>query len=115
MRHFFVRSGANDPSFNLRREPAMIIRKKGKNALFVNVLEIHGQFNGTAETSTESEPTVSNIQIVKTNELYTAVKIRFPKKTITLVLCNNTADPALKHELQVGDQNLIWTGPIYIN
>src|SRR6185436_2616515 len=27
---FFTRTGANDPNFNLRREPSYIIRKKGE-------------------------------------------------------------------------------------
>ncbi|RYY65299.1 MAG: heparinase, partial [Chitinophagaceae bacterium] len=39
----FARSGAGDPSFNLRREPSYIIRRTGSNGTFFNVVEIHGQ------------------------------------------------------------------------
>lgn len=44
-------SGANDPSFNLRREPMLLQRVDGQAATtFYGVLEPHGQYDGTAET-----------------------------------------------------------------
>jgi len=45
-----VESGANDPEFNLRREPALLQRVDGqKDVTFFSVLEPHGEYNGTAE------------------------------------------------------------------
>ncbi|WP_406235099.1 oligoalginate lyase [Isoptericola jiangsuensis] len=45
-----VESGANDPEFNLRREPALLQRVEGqKDVTFFSVLEPHGEYNGTAE------------------------------------------------------------------
>ncbi|GAB3061944.1 oligoalginate lyase [Stenotrophomonas tumulicola] len=45
-----VESGANDPEFNLRREPALVQRVEGQRAVsFFSVLEPHGEYNGTAE------------------------------------------------------------------
>ena len=42
--------GANDPEFNLRREPALLQRVDGqKDVTFFSVLEPHGEYNGTAE------------------------------------------------------------------
>ncbi|WP_282294959.1 oligoalginate lyase [Stenotrophomonas sp. PS02289] len=44
-------SGANDPSFNLRREPLLLQRVDGQaTTTFYGVLEPHGQYDGTAET-----------------------------------------------------------------
>lgn len=44
-------SGANDPSFNLRREPMLLQRVDGQaDTTFYGVLEPHGQYDGTAET-----------------------------------------------------------------
>ncbi|MET4574732.1 hypothetical protein ABIA68_003623 [Stenotrophomonas rhizophila] len=44
-------SGANDPSFNLRREPLLLQRVDGQaSTTFYGVLEPHGQYDGTAET-----------------------------------------------------------------
>lgn len=45
-----VESGANDPQFNLRREPALVQRIDGaRDVSFFSVLEPHGEYNGTAE------------------------------------------------------------------
>ena len=44
-------SGANDPAFNLRREPMLLQRVDGQAATtFYGVLEPHGRYDGTAET-----------------------------------------------------------------
>lgn len=44
-------SGANDPSFNLRREPLLLQRVDAQaSTTFYGVLEPHGQYDGTAET-----------------------------------------------------------------
>ncbi len=48
---FFTRTGANDPSFNLRSEPAFILRTKANSTLFASVLETHGYFNEEFEQS----------------------------------------------------------------
>lgn len=49
-RALLVESGANDPEFNLRREPALVQRVEGQREVsFFSVLEPHGEYNGTAE------------------------------------------------------------------
>ena len=46
----FVESGANDPDFNLRREPALIQRLDGaREATFVGLLEPHGSYDAGSE------------------------------------------------------------------
>jgi len=59
--YYFNRIGANDPDFNLRNEPSFMIREKGKSALFVSVIEAHGEFNPREEYTIQ--PT-SNIEKV---------------------------------------------------
>lgn len=50
-RAILAESGANDPEFNLRREPVLIQRVEGQaDATFFAVLEPHGRYDGTAET-----------------------------------------------------------------
>jgi hypothetical protein len=52
-----VESGANDPEFNLRREPALLQRVDGqKDVTFFSVLEPHGEYNGTAEYAWRRQP-----------------------------------------------------------
>jgi hypothetical protein len=55
--------GANDPKFNLRREQALILRaSKAKNYSFVSVLEPHGEYNGPAELTTQSNGSIKGLK-----------------------------------------------------
>lgn len=59
-----VRSGAGDPDFNLRREPAFILRKKAaKHVGFLSVLEPHGNFDAIAELSSDAYPTLTSLSM----------------------------------------------------
>jgi hypothetical protein len=111
----FARAGANDPSFNLRREPCMIVRKKGKDVLFANVLEIHGSYNGISETSTHSAPGVKSIEVLHNTREYTAVEIRLPAKTMIIVSANQSSDADKQHQLNAAGRTINWKGPFYIN
>ena len=47
-----VRAGANDPSFHLRPEPALIVREKAPaGKVFVSCVETHGTYDNTTEQS----------------------------------------------------------------
>ena len=57
-----VESGANDPDFNLRREPALIQRTDGRTDVsFFSVLEPHGRYDGTVETVTGADSHIASI------------------------------------------------------
>jgi hypothetical protein len=73
---FFARTGANDPAFNLRREPSYILRKNGRNKTFASVIEIHGKFDPVAEFSTNSYPSVQSIVLKYNDEDFTVVEVR---------------------------------------
>lgn len=104
---FFTRSGANDPDFNLRHEPAFIIRKKGKNQSFVSVIEIHGKFDPVAEFSTNAYPSVKQIKLLQNDETYSIAEIAVDDKKLVIAQCNRDFDNKAKHTVQ----NINWTGP----
>ncbi len=55
--------GANDPSFNLRREQALVLRvNKAQGQTFVSVLEPHGEYNGPAEYTIGSRSSIIDLQ-----------------------------------------------------
>ncbi len=85
---FFTRSGANDPNFNLRHEPAMIIRKKGDNVSYVNVMEIHGKFDPVYEFSSNAYTAVKNIQVLQQDEQYSVAMILLNDKKLVIAQCN---------------------------
>jgi oligo-alginate lyase len=107
---FFTRSGANDPNFNLRREPAFIIRKKGTNQSFVNVLEIHGNFDPIIEFSTQSYPSVQAIKLLQNEDLYSIAEIKLDGKKLVIAQCNKYFDSNAKHSVL----GIEWTGPYIV-
>lgn len=112
---FFTRSGANDPNFNLRREPAFIIRKKSKNQLFVSLLDIHGNYDAVSEVSVNSYATTRLARIVRHDENYTIVEIASGRTKITIAQCNNNFDAKATHKITYELNTLTWTGPYTVD
>ncbi|MBS1510181.1 MAG: alginate lyase family protein [Bacteroidetes bacterium] len=111
---FFTRTGANDPNFNLRRETACIIRKKSKNQTFLNVLEIHGNYDAVNEFSTHSYPQVQQMSLLRNDAEYTIAMITIAGKPLIIAQCNKEFGQSGKHAFSNGEIKLEWTGPGYI-
>ncbi|HVE60781.1 MAG TPA: heparinase II/III family protein, partial [Chitinophagaceae bacterium] len=107
---FFARSGANDPNFNLRHEPSFIIRKKGKNQKFVNVIEIHGKFDPVFEFSTNAYSSVKNIKLLQHDEQFSLAEILLNNKKLIIAQSNNDVKTTTAHNV-VG---FTWTGPFAV-
>ena len=103
---FFTRIGANDPNFNLRREPAYIIRKKGEKEFFLNVIEIHGRFDPVSENASSSYSSIKDIKLVE-NDDYTIAEITINEKKITIAQNNKIFDKNTKHTRR----GISWAGP----
>lgn len=58
-----ARTGAGDPQFNLRQEPAWLLRCCGRNMLFATVFETHGYFDEANETSSGARGKVCGVTI----------------------------------------------------
>lgn len=115
-RLFFTRSGANDPNFNLRREPALIIRANAKNKTFVNVVEIHGKYDAISEVSSNSYPSVRSIKLLYNDDDYSVAEITFAEnKRILIAQANKNFEPNKKHSFNKGNVHLEWTGPFSVN
>jgi len=104
---FFTRSGANDPNFNLRHEPAWIIRKNGKDQTFVSVIEIHGKFDPVTEVSSDADPSVQQIKLLQNDEQYSVAEITIKGKKLSIAQCNKDFNVTAVHSAQ----GLSWTGP----
>ena len=111
---FFTRSGANDPNFNTRHEPAFIIRKKGKDQAFISVVEIHGKYDPNFEFSTNAYPTVKKIKLLLNNNDYTIAEVIFGGKKILIAQCNNDFEKTKKHSLNLTNEKIEWNGPYSI-
>jgi uncharacterized protein YegP (UPF0339 family) len=110
----FTRAGANDPNFNLRREPSYIIRKNGKSQTFANVIEIHGKFDPIKEFSTNAYPSVQNIRLLFNDDKYTIAELTIGKDRLTIAQANKDAGTNLKHAVTVNGNSYQWAGPFMV-
>ena len=109
-RAILAESGANDPDFNLRREPALIQRIEGaRDATFFSVLEPHGRYDGTAETVQGSSSRITAINHVRGADADVVVLSLVGGQRLVLGIADDTA-PTRKHQVVVEGRTLRWTG-----
>jgi len=108
----FVRTGANDPSFNLRRDPGIIFRKKdAAKATFVSVLESHGNYSNVTELAVNASSNIASLEIVYEDASYIGVNIKSKVGVSTLlVLSTKDNNPKKKHQLKIKDKTYKWVG-----
>ena len=110
----FARTGANDPDFNLRSEPVLILRQKGKSHLFANVLETHGYFNESIEASVNARGQISRVEVVGMNDTASVVRLhRQDGQSDTFAVSNLTnGEQDGAHSVSFAGQTFEWTGPV---
>ena len=107
---FLTRTGANDPQFNLRHEPALIIRKRANSPAFISVVEIHGTFDPVSEFTTHAYPLVKNIKLLQNDANYLVGEIQVGDKKLIVAQSNQDFNEQTKHTVQ----SLEWTGPFAV-
>ncbi|MCC8668772.1 heparinase II/III family protein [Xanthomonas arboricola] len=109
-RALLVESGANDPNFNLRREPALIQRVDGQaNVSFFGVLEPHGEYNGTAEYVHGANSRIRAIERVRGDDAEVIVLTLVGGQRIALAVADD-ADAQRSHQVQAAGQRYSWRG-----
>ncbi|MDR9831488.1 heparinase II/III family protein [Vibrio sp. FNV 38] len=108
----FARLGANDHDFNLRSEPAMIMRQSGKDHVFASVLETHGYFNEEFEQSVNARGLVESVTVVGDNEIGTVVRLATTTgNTYHYAISNQNEDKqAGTHTVEFGGETFTWEG-----
>ncbi|KXI28238.1 alginate lyase family protein [Paraglaciecola hydrolytica] len=107
-----TRLGANDPEFNLRRDAALMIRRKNAgDTVFASVVEPHGSYNLVSELSVNSNSSIKELQVVHDDANYTAIAIKDVKGTTSLfVLANKANSTTQQHKLKINGKYYQWTG-----
>ena len=110
-----TRLGANDPDFNLRRDAALMIRRKNSdNTSFVSVIEPHGSYSPVSELSLNSNSNIAELKLVNDDADYTAVSIKDVKGHISVfILANKEASSSKQHALKIDGKSYRWTGPYH--
>ena len=108
----FVRTGANDPSFNLRREPGIIFRKKNtQKTTFVSVLETHGNYSPVSEFATNAYSNIGKVETIYEDLNYIGIAITSKSGATTLFILSTQDNGATKkHQLKIKGKVYKWTG-----
>jgi hypothetical protein len=103
-------TGANDPQFNLRRDPLFIQRvKDARDATFVSVLEPHGEYNASAEYTLASRSRIARLTRTPGSDADVITVETTGGKRIVLALAHDP-DPKKRHRVTVDGRPLEWTG-----
>lgn len=112
----FGRTGATDPSFNLRHDPTLILRKKNQAAtLFASVIEVHGGYSPITEKAKSPYGNIKKIEVLEDDENYTVLKIISEDKgNFLIALANKDFSKTSAHAFKSGSTNMSWKGPYHI-
>jgi hypothetical protein len=106
----FAESGANDPSFNLRREPVLIQRvANATNVTFVSLLEPHGRHDGANETTVGSQSGVRGLRHTRTADAEVVhIELESGKRVILAIA--DAVDGNATHSVNIAGRALTWQG-----
>lgn len=107
----FARTGANDPEFNLRRDPALIIRKPNtKNTIYVSIIESHGTYSPVSEFAVNAYSNIEELEVIHNDESYTAIKIKLNNITKVFLIANQDNSENTEHHLNINQKEYTWKG-----
>ncbi len=108
----FGRIGANDPNFNLRRDPVLIHKRtETESTLFANAIEIHGRYNPADEIPLNSFSSVENVTVLVDTEAYSAVQIELTnQQKYVFCISNQDAGEESTHSIEFQENVVEWTG-----
>jgi len=105
-------SGANDPHFNLRREPVLIERlDNATDAIFVAVLEPHGLYDPDAETVSDSRSRIEALRHVRAADADLVSLELLDGRTLTLAIADDTG-ATKAHRAELDGQWREWSGHV---
>ncbi len=108
----FGRIGANDPAFNLRRDPVYMLRKENtNNAVFASIIEPHGRYNVVSESATDAYSNIDKVSVSYKDIAYIAITITYKsKKEKLFLLATKDASSTKEHELKINGSTYKWKG-----
>lgn len=102
--------GANDPNYNLRQQQVLIRRvEKAKQASFVSVLEPHGKYDGSLETTSGAYSNVKSVKHVSENGKDVVV-VNLKDGSSVVVALSYNANSEQVHTVNVGEEAIEWKG-----
>lgn len=110
------RTGANDPDFNLRSEPLIMLRRRGADHLFVTAIVPHGYFNEARERSDGARPEIVDVRVAGHNDDGSVIEVIGIQGLLWRVMVTNhqPADSTRTHTLTLDGVTHEWTGTHHV-
>ena len=111
-----TRIGANDPNFNLRRDPGLMLRRTSGNTLFASLYEMHGRYSYTDEIPSNLFTAIAHLEVLHESENYVA--IQFELKTgeeYQFAFSLKDKEETASHTIQDDGVQLAWKGVYTFN
>ncbi len=106
-----TRIGANDPNFNLRRDPGLILRRTDGNTLFASLYEMHGRYSYSDEIPINLFTSIAALEVLHISENYVAVQIELKTgEKYQFAFSLNDKDDSSNHTIDVDGTQLTWKG-----
>lgn len=111
-----ARIGANDPNVNLRRDGILVHRKKAQNnAVFLSIIEPHGDYSPVSEVPTQPYSNIDNLELLNHSRDYTIFILTTEAgKRYRGMVSSQDADPNSVHTVEVDGEKIQWKGPVSI-
>lgn len=111
-----ARIGANDPSFNLRKDAFLIHRKKdSRNPVFLSIIEAHGDYDPVSELPNGLYSSIQQVELLHHDAEYTLFSISNKEnEKWTFMLSHQTSDQETLHKIELEDQVFEWQGAIHV-
>ena len=104
------RIGANDPNFNLRSEPLLVVRRQAAGHLFASVLEPHGYFNEAKEISRNARGMIQSVAVIGHDETASIIEIKGKNDIRWQVMVNNGDATTAGKSVTFGGETYQWDG-----
>lgn len=106
-----TRIGANDPNFNLRRDPGLIHRRTGGNTLFASLYEVHGSYDYATERPLNLFTSVKDLKVLHQSEDYVAIKFEFKSgEGYQFAFSLNDKKETSSHSVDTANGPIQWKG-----
>jgi hypothetical protein len=91
----------------------MVIRKNNqKNAVYVSVIEPHGQYDPVSEIASDAFSKISNVSLLHDDQQYTAVRFDHSGgKRWILLMSNEDNTEDANHQVSISNEIFKWQGP----
>ncbi len=106
----YTRTGANDPEFNLRSEPGLVLRTDDlEDASWFAVLEPHGAYDSAREFTVGSASGIESIERYSGDD-GDVIRVQAANGGVTLLALAHEAHHDAEHSVMLPGRTVSWTG-----